>query len=874
MGAYSIVVDISAQFSGADWPYFALYVDGIAVSGAVPVNTSTPQSIGFSANLADGVAHSIQIVSQTPANSSRFLVVRDIKLQGQTISAQDPLETYVSSQGTVAQTGQMQNGGQVNFNLPATYFGAAAPPNPTPTPAPTPSQTGNDTITVNAAATLAGGVGAHFNLLVDGVKIGEATVGATAQAYNFTTTLATNQAHDIQVVYDNDAIIGGQDRNLLLRSIVIGGQIVSATDPREVLHAPLNPGPGDIVGSGNMYWDGAAEFSLPASFFTGPTPTPPPPPAPPPTPTPTPTPAPSGSDTIVVNAVATLANGIGAHFNLIVDGVNVGDATVGATQQGYSFSTTLAQGQSHDIQIVYDNDAVINGQDRNLLLQSIVINGQTVSATDSREVFHAPSNPGPGNIIGSGNMYWNGTAEFSLPASFFSTPAPAQPPPPPTPAPPPSGAAFYVSVTGNDGGDGSINHPFATLARAQSAMEGSSVRTSYVEGGTFHISSPMLLNGADSGMSFIAYPGQAPILDGGSALSNLMTLNGATGVTLSGLTFANTISGGPAILVANSGGESIIGNHFLNNGSAIGLSNSSNNFISGNEIDNVAQTGIEVYDNSNYNMIDSNVINGVAAAFTSGGGIYMHGANNNTISHNLVENAAGVGIGILNWDNVTINLNNVVSDNRIMNTGSNTPYDTGAIYILGRSHMDTGTTVSNNYIYKAGAPGAAHSVAIYLDDLTSGVDVTNNIIVDPGSYALQIHGGTNINVHNNIFDLGSNTQAIGLVQGYFGSNDFHTDSIRQNIVYSSATTQTLWDWLNLTVSPNNSNSLYWDITGGAFRDTSPFPDNSAKFGDPRFANPGAGDYTLGSGSSAGAIGFQPIDQTVIGPHPTAAHWYT
>jgi hypothetical protein len=31
-----------------------------------------------------------------------------------------------------------------------------------------------------------------------------------------------------------------------------------------------------------------------------------------------------------------------------------------------------------------------------------------------------------------------------------------------------------------------------------------------------------------------------------------------------------------------------------------------------------------------------------------------------------------VGIGILNWDNVTIDLNNVVGDNRIMDTGSNT----------------------------------------------------------------------------------------------------------------------------------------------------------------------------------------------------------
>jgi len=108
---------------------------------------------------------------------------------------------------------------------------------------------------------------------------------------------------------------------------------------------------------------------------------------------------------LTVTASATLAGGVGAHFNLIVDGTKIGEATAGAGQQSYSFNTTLTSGQAHDIQIVYDNDAVVNGQDRNLLLQSITIHGRTVSATDSREVYHAPSNPGPGNLIGNGNMY-------------------------------------------------------------------------------------------------------------------------------------------------------------------------------------------------------------------------------------------------------------------------------------------------------------------------------------------------------------------------------------------------------------------------------------------------------------------------------------
>jgi parallel beta-helix repeat protein len=405
-------------------------------------------------------------------------------------------------------------------------------------------------------------------------------------------------------------------------------------------------------------------------------------------------------------------------------------------------------------------------------------------------------------------------------------------------------------------------------------MEGSTTHTTYVEAGTYYISAALALTAADSGFTFVASPGQAPVLDGGaSGLSTLVSMTGATNVTLSGLTFANTGTGGAAIAMTNSSGATISGNHFLNNGTAIWLNNSSNNIISGNQIDNAVKNGVEVFDNSNFNVIDSNLINGVASPYTSGAGVFLHGASNNTISHNVVENTAGVGIGILNWDNATINLNNIVSYNRVMNTGTATPYDTGAIYILGRSQLDTGTVVDHNYIYKAGAPGDAHSVAIYLDDYTSGVAVTNNIIVDPGSYGIQTHGGNNLTIQNNIFDLGANSQAIGLIQG-LGANVYpHNVAFTQNIVYSEAASQNLWDWFELASYPTNANNLYWDIVGGPMTNSSPFPDTSPKFGDPKFADEAAGNFAPGAGSAAGAIGFQAIDQSGMGLHPLTVHWY-
>jgi hypothetical protein len=131
----------------------------------------------------------------------------------------------------------------------------------------------------------------------------------------------------------------------------------------------------------------------------------------------------------VVNASASLAAGVGAHFNLVADGTVIGSATVASTStQTYSFRTALAGGgtAAHDIQVRFDNDAVINGQDRNLYLQSIAVDGQTTQATDRSEVYHATgtatSGYGPGDIASSGNMYWQGTAEFQLPAKSATPP--------------------------------------------------------------------------------------------------------------------------------------------------------------------------------------------------------------------------------------------------------------------------------------------------------------------------------------------------------------------------------------------------------------------------------------------------------------------
>jgi hypothetical protein len=50
-------------------------------------------------------------------------------------------------------------------------------------------------------------------------------------------------------------------------------------------------------------------------------------------------------------------------------------------------------------------------------------------------------------------------------------------------------------------------------------------------------------------------------------------------------------------------------------------------------------------------------------------------------------------------------------------------------------------------------------------------------------------------------------------------------------------------------------------------------ETNAHYGNALFANEAAGNYTLASNSPAFAAGFTQINQSVMGLHPTGAHWY-
>src|SRR5215471_16349079 len=75
--------------------------------------------------------------------------------------------------------------------------------------------------------------------------------------------------------------------------------------------------------------------------------------------------------------------------------------------------------------------------------------------------------------------------------------------------------SFYVATSGTDSGDGSQAHPFRTFARAQAAMQSSSIKTTQIEAGRYYLSSPLALTAADEGETWKAVSGATVVLSAG-----------------------------------------------------------------------------------------------------------------------------------------------------------------------------------------------------------------------------------------------------------------------------------------------------------------------------------------------------------------------
>jgi len=220
-------------------------------------------------------------------------------------------------------------------------------------------------LVVRVLATLFDRVGALYEVRVNSQVVRSGQLDASGWVDLFIDVATLVRDAIVEVVFKNDASDARQDRNLAVQSIKVnGGTTIEATSAGVVIDAGTGPAAFDGIDTvaasstgGWMPWDSAMRFRVPDT-----------------------TPQP-GTDTVTVRAATTLAGGVGAQIELRINGVLLGTRLVGNTSlQDLAFTTPAVQAGDR-IDVVFTNDAVINGEDRNLWVQAVVVRGVTLSAT-------------------------------------------------------------------------------------------------------------------------------------------------------------------------------------------------------------------------------------------------------------------------------------------------------------------------------------------------------------------------------------------------------------------------------------------------------------------------------------------------------------
>jgi parallel beta-helix repeat protein len=349
-------------------------------------------------------------------------------------------------------------------------------------------------------------------------------------------------------------------------------------------------------------------------------------------------------------------------------------------------------------------------------------------------------------------------------------------------------------------------------------------------------------------------------------LDHLIDINGATGITIAGLTFTDTTRTTPdlaqlgAVSIENSNNITVQQNTFQNVGTGVSLQASSNDQILNNTLTDIAGNGIRLINGGNQNQISGNEISAIGQWDTFSAGIWLSGAGNNVISHNLVKNTPRAGIWLSNANVSDENVGNTIEYNAVLHTNQQTQ-DSGAIYMLGRTGINTNTTIQYNYIQDTGNPaltpwGAWYqntTHGIYLDDLSSGVNIYGNFIKDSYGASVFLHGSSNVVVQNSVGYI-DNSEPFLKIQDISGSEV--NRAVENNIIYSTNPLGTYsdlrqWNGQSATVDHN----LLYNVSRFSGQD------QHSIIADPLFVDAANGNYQLQSGSPAYQVGFKDLPRS-------------
>ncbi|CAF4180409.1 unnamed protein product [Rotaria sp. Silwood2] len=275
--------------------------------------------------------------------------------------------------------------------------------------------------------------------------------------------------------------------------------------------------------------------------------------------------------------------------------------------------------------------------------------------------------------------------------------------------------------------------------------------------------------------------------------------------------------------------------------------------------------------------IISNEVSYGGNVFPSGVGIIIHRAMDVAIADNSVHHHRYTGVSV-GWEwgySPSYTSNIVVHGNYIYNIGQHILCDQGGIYTLG---IQPGTIVTNNVI-KNVFSYAAYMWGIYLDEGSSGIMVSNNVVYNIGWGGLFQHYGANNTIINNVF---ARTSVIQPPQAgdpipdgdlrIMNTENHLSWTFTGNIVYDTfqGNNHSAFKSDAVNVSVSFSNNVYYNPYGSSLlfgiQQTSfaewqkTGQDNGSVIADPLFV----GDvnqcdfFTIQSNSSAAKLGFTNI----------------
>lgn len=423
-------------------------------------------------------------------------------------------------------------------------------------------------------------------------------------------------------------------------------------------------------------------------------------------------------------------------------------------------------------------------------------------------------------------------------------------------------------------------------------------------------------------LRYVAAPGVTPQAFSAGTLPTLIALDGADGMSITGLTlrdgspvgsgkFGTDTRGGGSIRVARSADVRIEGDSFENVGVAIHVTESPRARITGNRIAHVAGNAIYLgtdygsFGRSDHALVAGNRISDVGEVYFESAGIWFQATTGTRVANNLVERAAQFGIaGGSLWGPEDAVYDAVIEQNEIRDANLDTA-DGGAIKLMGAQADPLRSTIRHNLVTGTGElmnrpdgtfwPAGYENVdewptpiswAIYLDSKASGVAIEENLVL--GNIAgIGVNGGWNNVIRGNVV-AGGTGSAIRIDDGT--GRDWRPPWAEANLVAGNllavgpAGTPLAYVYAPghgaayarfagnfYTGAVDDRSFRVWPVVlahGGAGSPADAAAaglDEGSVVGDPGFVDAAAGDYRLKPDAPARTLGLRDMPLDRIGP---------